>query len=383
VNAYEGRGHTAAETAQKFDFAHAKAVHLYAKMHGFTKASVAQTDLEFEMGLTPEEAAAETLQSLKRRAMKIAEEEKWKQTQQDADRWNNFQHSVLYPMKDWIEQNLPKYVAPKIDITKGKKTGMAAVVGVSDWHYLKHAYDHTGKEEYNRDLARKALESANNTLLSQTLKVAVPDKFYIPVGTDNLHFDNLEHTTTRGTPQVGQSDGNWRLDMEAYVDIVIGMIELYAQIAPVVAVPMPGNHDYQTSLMLHVLLKKVYAKRKDVEVLNCYDPRVYLTYGRNAFMFTHGDGMSMNKLKRDAHKFFLAEAEEQGVKISQAEHFAMFSGHVHHDNFEDLGVVKHFIIPSLSPSDSWHKEAGFVGSRREASIYLFDKNEGRRAIFYS
>jgi transposase len=385
TSAYEGKGHTAAETAQKFSFAHAKAVHLYAKAHGFTKSSIPQTDIEFEEGLSPEEAAEETLQSLKRRAMALTERKKWEETQRDADSWNNFKHSVLYPMKDWVEENLPKYKAPRVNVgaLKKKADPFAAVIGVSDWHYLKHAYDFTGKPEYNREIARAKLLEANQTLLGATLKIGVPDTFYIPIGTDNLHFDNLEHTTTRGTNQAGQADGNWRIDMEAYVDIVIGMIEYYAQISPVVAVPMPGNHDYQTSLMLHMLLKKVYAGNDRVKVINCYDPRVYLGYGKNAFMFTHGDSMSMNKLKRDAHKFFMAEAENQGLKMSRAEHFAMFSGHVHHDNFEDLGVVKHFIIPSLSPSDSWHKEAGFVGNRKEASIYLFDKEIGRRAIFYS
>lgn len=93
--------------------------------------------------------------------------------------------------------------------------------------------------------------------------------------------------------------------------------------------------------------------------------------------------MSLAKLKKGAHMRYLAEAKEQGVKTNQVKHIAMFSGHLHYDHYEDLGVIKHFIIPSLSPSDSWHKENGYVGSKEEASIYIFDKKEGRKLVIYS
>jgi len=65
-----GENETASIVAMKFDFPHAKAVLLYAKHHGFTKSSLPQTDLEFELGLTVEEAVAQNIQTMKRETYK-------------------------------------------------------------------------------------------------------------------------------------------------------------------------------------------------------------------------------------------------------------------------------------------------------------------------
>lgn len=383
VHSYEGKGETAAEVATRFNFVHAKAVHMYARLHGFTKASLGQTDLEFELGLTPEEAAEENIQSLKRRALKLTEKRKWEEVQRDADKWNNFRHNVFYPMSDWVEEHLPKYKAPKLRVPKKSPGAFAGVVGVSDWHYLKYCFDHKGRTTYNKSIARKALEDANTTLIREMMRVGTPEMLFVPTGTDNLHFDTLTQTTTRGTPQAGQSVGDWQIELDQYVDIVIGMIDLYAQLAPVTVVSMPGNHDKHTSIMLRVLLSKYYERHKHVTVIDCAHPRTYLKYGRNAFMFTHGDDIPGPKLRNNAHKFFMAEAETQGVSLSGSKHFSMFTGHIHTDQYADLGVVKHFIIPSLSGEDRWHRESGYVGSAKESSLYLFDKNNGRRQIIYS
>jgi hypothetical protein len=366
----------------KFDFYSNKAVYKYAKLWGFTKSSPGQTDIEFEMGLTPEEAAEETIQSLKRRAVKLAERKKWIEVQKDADKWNDFSNKVFYPMKDWIEENLPKYRPPKIKLDD-KPSNFCAVVGISDWHYLKYAYDNKGKPTYDRKIARRELKKANDSLIRQMLRHGKPERIIIPNGNDNLTVDNIFGTTTAGTSQHGQIDGSWELGMQTYVDVVIGMIELYAQIAPVTVVPVPGNHDRHTSIMLHVFVEKYFEDREDVTVVRNPDSRIYEVYGRNMFMFTHGDHTTLPKLKKDIHKFCLVEPKQQKFNLNKVDNFYSFSGHIHTDSFEDMGGVKHFVIPSIAPPDNWHKEKGYVGNRLESSLYLFDKKHGRIAIFYS
>ena len=53
------------------------------------------------------------------------------------------------------------------------------------------------------------------------------------------------------------------------------------------------------------------------------------------------------------------------------------------DAFEDLGGVKHFIIPSLSGTDDWHRRMGFVGTKKESAVYIVDKKDGRKAVHYT
>jgi len=383
VDAYEGKGQTSAEVATRFEFAHAKAVLKYAKLHGFTKSSVPQTDIEFEEGLDPETAAAETLQSLKRRTLRITERKKWDKVQRDADKWNSFEQSVLMPTRDWIETSLPTRKARVLKLGRVQQEEFAVVVGISDWHYMKLCYDKDWNEVYNREKAIEVFQEAAKSLLEKALLHGRPEKIFIPLGNDNLHIDNPNQTTTRGTEQASSTVGDWAGELQTYVDTNVELIEMYAQIAPVEVVCINGNHDDHTSEMLSVLLSTMFAKHDRVNVSRSHYPRQYFQYGDSCIGFAHGSDQSLNKLKVSLHKFVLMEAGEFGVNTNKCGNYLFFTGHLHYDAFEDLGGVKHFIIPSMSGTDDWHRAAGFVGSRKESAIYLVNKKGGRFAVHYT
>jgi hypothetical protein len=334
------------------------------------------------LGLTAEEASEESWRSEKRRSIKIFEQKKWKQTQKDADKWNNFENSVLLPMKDWVEEHLPKYRPPKFKPRKVSDE-FAFMAGPTDLHYLKHCYDFKGRTTYDKKVAKRALEEANNGLISKVLKIGRPERIIVPSGTDNLTIDNTGYTTTAGTPQTGQTIGNYVIDMEDYVNMTIGMYETYAQIAPVTIVPMPGNHDRHTSYLLHILLQKYFRDREDVTVLRNMHTRTYLKYGRNGIGFGHGDDMSPTKWEKQAHKLFLVEAKEQGVNLNYAENLMLFIAHIHTDGFLDLGGVKLFKLPAIPPPDEWHRKNAYIGNALETAGFIIDKKKGREAVLYA
>ncbi len=391
-NEYEGKGDTQSQIATRFNFPHAKAFALYARIHGYTHYDLGQSDIEFEEGLTPEKAAEENIQAMKRKAVKLTEVAKWKRTQSDADKWNNFEHSVVLPTKDWIEVNLPKFKAEPIiiDSVEGK---FAGVVGISDWHYMKLCLDVNGEEVYNRKIAIEKLHAANNSLISKMLKFGKPEKLFVIVGSDNIHVDNPGHTTTKFTPMGGATDGAWENELDNYVKTVIGMIDRYSQIAPVDVISLPGNHDKHTSIMLRLLLSTYYQNSERVTVKKELDRRVYRQYGKSCLVFTHGDDMSMVKLQSNVHRFIMAEAKEHGITIDECETFVLYSGHIHtklmailgtkSGGERDLGIVQHVIFPSLSGEDRWHKESGFVGNKQEALLDIIDVEKGRSLTLYS
>lgn len=391
-NEYEGKGDTQSEIARKFDFVHAKAFALYAKLHGYTKSDLGQTDIEFELGMTAEEASEENIQAMKRKAVKLTEKKKWAKIQADADAWNDFENSVLAPMQEWITVNLPKTRPIPIKLTKAKHR-FAGVVGISDWHYMKLCFNRKGEEVYNREIAIKKLMEANDTLVNKMLAFGAPEKLFVLVGTDNLHIDNPQATTTKFTAQAGQTDGNWVMELDNYVTVVIGMIDRYSQIAPVDVISIPGNHDKHTSIMLRVLLSKYYHNSKRVTVRKELESRVYRQYGNSCLVFTHGDDMSGQKLQANVHKFIMAEARENDIDTSKIDHYVLYSGHVHtkqdkklgvkSGGQKDLGIVQHVIFPSLSGEDSWHKESGYIGNKQEALLDVIDLSTGRSATFYS
>lgn len=391
-NEYEGKGDTQSQIARRFDFPHAKAFALYAKIHGYTKSDLGQTDLEFEQGLTVEQAVEENIQALKRKAMKATEVAKWKRTQSDADKWNHFEHSVILPMRDWVSVHLPKFRAKPLNLPKSKDR-FAGVVGISDWHYMKLCFDAQGREVYNREIAIAKLMEANDTMVAKMVKFGAPEKLYVVVGTDNLHIDNPSAKTTKFTEQAGQTDGNWEMELDNYVQVVIGMIDRYAQIAPVDVISIPGNHDKHTSIMLRVLLTMYYKGSKRVTVKREVERRVYRQYGTSCLIFTHGDDMSTAKLQGNVHKFIMAEARDHGINVATCENFVLYSGHLHTKQMDklgsksggskDLGIVQHVIFPSLSGEDTWHKENGYVGNKQEALLDIIDHVKGRSLTIYS
>lgn len=382
-NEFGGKGATQSEIARRFDFPHAKAFALYAKLHGYTKSDLGQTDIEFETGLTPEQAAEENLQALKRRAFKLTEQKKWKQTQEDADKWNDFENSTLLPIMDAVAAHLPNFKYKPFRASE-KREDTVHVVGVSDLHYMKQCFDDNGNDTYNRDITVQVLNEANASLMAKALRFGKPQKFIIPAGTDNLHVDGINHTTTAGTPQARQTTGDWELHIRNYVQIFMQMVEAYAKVAPVELVVMPGNHDYHTSRMLGVLLEMTYKKHPRITVTHKPSAvRIYRQFGNNCLIFAHGEGESIAKQDRTIHAKYLAEARNQGVNLNSVENIVYYHGHVHTYETKDLSGIIRVGFPSLATEDQWHKLAGYVGNKQGAIIDVVSMSSGRSAILYS
>lgn len=383
VNGYDGKGSTAAEIAMKFDFQHAKAVLLYAKHHGFTKSSVPQTDIEFELGLTPEEAVKENIQAMKRKTYKETERAKWQLIQNAADKWFNFHHNVLKPFENHIEEFLPKYKPNKVSIKKISRTGHAHIIGISDVHYMKQCFDHNGTEIYNREIALSKLQEHAEAMIAEIVARGIPEKIIIPIGNDNIHVDGQTHMTTAGTPQAAQTQGSWKIELGKYVDMTIGMIDMFAQVAPVEVVTLFGNHDKHTCFLLQVFLERLYRGRDDVSIRVNQTSRTYMSFGTTGVLFTHGDDMSLAKMEKKAHMLIMSEAKQQGIDVGKIDRWLVVCGHLHHDYTKDLGGnTKIVVMPSFTPPDEWHQVSGFVGTQEESTLYTIDAERGLIATSY-
>ena len=376
---------TAAIVAMEFNFPHAKAVYKYAKIHGFTKTSVPQTDLEFEMGLTKEDAIEENLQTKKRRVYKGTQKELWRQTEKYAEKWMKFEASVMDALQNIEYQEYPKIKLPSIIKTRARER-FAALIGISDVHYLKLCYDYMGNITYDRTIARKRLKDHTIKLAKETSRYGKPDHFYLIMGNDNIHVDGMHHSTTKLTTQHQATDGLWRLEFENYVQMQIDYVNYYKQIAPVKLIPVKGNHDYQMSIALMAFLSIHFRDDPMVEVLVNHDARCYTQYGETCIVATHGDELgSIPKLEREAHKLIMGEAKLQGINTMEVEHYILVHGHEHVGSYRDLnGHVQRIGLSSLSDIDDWwHKEKGFVGRQPESKVVIIQKKRGRKAILWA
>lgn len=386
---WQGEGQTAAEVAMNFNFPHAKAVHLYAKIHGFTKASVPQTDIEIiKGGMTVDQAVTENLQTFKRKVHKETEKNKWKLIQENSNKWEKFDDNVIIPFKNYLEETICNYKPIKLDIrhlSSKKSKPFASVMGLSDWHYMKLCYNHDGTYNYNKQIARDKIKRHSESLLSQQIALGKPERIFVPIGNDNIHIDSPYHDTTAGTSQVNATDGIWRIGIAEYMDLTLDYLESIAQIAPVEAINFPGNHDEKTAIMMGIFLERFYKNDNRITITNTLHPRIYKTYGRNCLIFTHGHHLGSTKIRNEIHKIILGEARQHGIDLNNTDNFLLFSGHDHVGSFHDLnGNVQHFIMPSLAGIDDfWHLGQGYVGRAMESALYLLDPVKGRSGILYT
>jgi len=383
---YSHGNETAAIVAMEFDFPHTKAVYVYARLHGFSKASPGQTDLEFELGKSVEDAVEENIQTIKRRVYKGTKKAEWKQTQEAATKWWNLENTLLESIEVLaaeLKAEKPKqlqFIIPETDYQ------FAAFVGITDVHYLKMCYDHAGGITYNREIAKTRLEDHVVKLAAEASRYGRPEKFFVTLGNDNIHVDGIHQSTTRLTSQHEASDGIWRLELKNYIRIQIDLINYYKQIAPVTVIPVKGNHDYETSIAIQAFIDLYYENDDQVDVITCHDARAYVQYHQVCLITTHGDELkSINNLESQIHKLIMGEAKNQGIDVMEVEYYIIFHGHEHVGSTRDLnGRVQRIGLSSLSDIDDfWHKANGYVGRQPESQIIIIDPKRGRKAIMYA
>ncbi len=380
-----GEGKTASDVARDFDFPHAKAVLLYAKHHGFTKSSLPQTDIEFEEGLSVEEAVEQNIQTMKRDAYKKTEKAKWAEIMKGYEKWTQFHNTVLKPFENHIEQYINVRQPIKYNVPKMESKHYNVVVGMTDLHYLKLAVDDFGTIVYDKEIARKKLFETQKDLIAQIALYGKPEKFTVISGSDGIHIDNPLQTTTQGTNLANSTDGEWHIEIGNYIDMQLDYIDLFSNIAPVDVIIVPGNHSKNTDYLVGAFLKKYYEKiDKSVNVIQGMNSeRTFVPFGEKiCLVFQHGDNVSPNKMDKEIHKVIMSEAYRWGIKSTETI-FYHFSGHIHHEDSKDLGGnVIRITLPAVCPPDKWHTQSQYVGTQLQTLNTLIDKVLGRFATWY-
>lgn len=380
-NDWEGKGENQQTIAENFLFPDARAVSAYVRIHNWRHTSPPVTDEQIASGLDVDTSVDDTLRGWKYRWRKKFEQEKWRTVQKTADKWYQFETSVLETVAPIFEAKL---LAPtKVNKLKLKtsREPYIAIAGAQDWHFGKLAYNARGNKDYDIEIAWDRLVDSTERLATDIALHGAPDHVLLILGSDDLHVDNLRGETTKGTPQAGQMDGSYEILLDRYLDGLIYQVETYRQIANVKIIIVGGNHNKVTALLTGRLLEEKYGHTDDIEVTRVNSDRVYSRFGNKGFVMLHGEGWSESKIKSSIHKMIMSEAAEQ-INTDGIDEWYVITGHIHHTREHDLGAVTWLAVPSLSSPDSWHKSAGYIGSRIGQVAYLIGQTVGKFANLF-
>ena len=138
---------------------------------------------------------------------------------------------------------------------------------------------------------------------------------------------------------------------------------------------MAGNHDEYVGWHLASWLQTYY--RNQHRVIFDISPkyRKYLSYGKSAMMFNHGDAIKPAKL---ANLFPMEYKEEW----SRHDNFYIFTGDKHHELSLDFNGIKFYQLPAFSSAkSSWDDKNGYTVSKSEVTGFLIDVRDGMTNIF--
>jgi predicted phosphodiesterase len=329
-------------------------------------------------------------------AMCQVDEELWAVERYVVNKWevafSDKKNEELYQVKAWLVRKkaavdlkkiLEQFViraeskAPifKIPARKTLNTGRLLEISIPDVHLAKLCWPkETRFEGWDIKLSPEGYKDAAYSLL-ETARSGLPERILLPIGNDFFNSDNIQGTTTAGTPQSQSEDSRWQKTFETGCELLTEVIETLATEFPVDVVVVPGNHDYERCFYLGQYIKAWFKNHANVTVDNSPTQRKYYVFGQNLLGFTHG-----NEEKHD--KLPMIMANEQKENWSKTKYREIHLGHLHQEIVKEFSGVKVRVIPSLCPPDSWHVSKGYVGSMRGAQAFLYDSEFGLVATYY-
>jgi predicted phosphodiesterase len=337
----------------------------YKALHGWTHDDDPFSNEEI-LTRDEDDMVQDVLQMKKLSLFKKFEKKKWETTVSNAEKWENLEQNFLNPLKAHIEKNLPSYEPPMLNLKKAQEP-FAVVLSPFDLHFGKHGWaDETG-ESYSRVEAGELLIEHTQHLADMIGNFGKPELIVSASGSDWFHIDNLESTTTRGTPQ--DTDGTYTQIFMEGCDLARDHVNMLRQIAPVQWLPVAGNHDRQSATSMMMVLSAYFHKDNDVDVRRSPAQTQYSLYGNSLLGFMHGDLIK----PQDAHAVMAKQARDL---YKQSEYQYMFTGHLHHEVIREIHGITTIQLKSLSGADRFHSSHGYITSGRALQAFVVSKDRG-------
>jgi hypothetical protein len=274
--------------------------------------------------------------------------------------------------------DMPKAVVPT-PRKASKSADHLVELSLYDAHLGKLCWGPETGADYDLKIASSDYAGAVDDLLEKLSGFAV-EQIKFPVGNDFMNVNSWARTTAKGTVVESTDDRITKVFKAAYGAVRDAVVKC-SEIAPVEIIWVPGNHDPETSWYLCELLKEVYRGSKRISVDNSEKTRKYQLYGISLIGWNHSDGVSLDKLAAlmpiECDPEMWAKSVYRHLRVGHW-HKAKQIRHVNRDTFHGVDVS---VIPSLSGTDKWHYDQGYVGNLRTAEVAIWNRHTGFAGAF--
>ncbi len=266
--------------------------------------------------------------------------------------------------------NPPSFARPR----RRDRSEYVVELALNDCHFGKLAWAaETGEDDYDLKIARECYANAVGDLLGFVKGLGV-SSIVTAVGQDFFQADNWSSQTHSGTC-VDSTDDRFQKVFRVGCETVRDMLMAAREVADVEVLWIPGNHDRTTSWYMCEYLDAWFRDDPHVVFDNSPQERKYRLYGDVLLGMIHGHQMKFADLP-------LVMATEVPDLWAKAKWRAWRCGHYHKkqevrytagDTHNGVSVS---VLPSLSATDSWHYDKGYVRLHRAAELYLWHPERG-------
>lgn len=267
--------------------------------------------------------------------------------------------------KEELKKVAPK--TPKINYNN-KESGLLLQVSIFDAHIGKLCWAAECGEPYDLKIATKLFHQAIDHTIQQAKKFKIEEVVFV-IGSDYLHVDSKNNTTTHNTPQ--DCDSRSTKMFVTARKLLVDSIEKLKTLAPVRVVNVVGNHDENSMFHLADSIESRYFNDQNVTVDNAPTQRKYMKWGKTLLAWTHGDKEKISDLP-------LIMAREKQKEWGECKYFYWGIGHRHTNKLyiDEKAGVQIETLPSISGHDAWHVSKGFIGNIRGAVSNIYSKENG-------
>lgn len=263
---------------------------------------------------------------------------------------------------------------PAIHVMEGRR--VMAEFDLCDVHFGKLAYRRESGQDYDLKIAERVFCNAIDDLIDAARGREI-ELIVATLGNDFTHIDTGKNTTNAGTPV--DTDGRFGKIKRVALWNFFNACERWRQIAPTKIKLVRGNHDWDTIEGIAHALELRYHGVDGIEIDVEPAARKYELYGKTLIQYQHGDELRDTNVRdlpalmmKEAPRAWLAEAEFHEVHVGHKHSERKFTTR---DTDTGLGVVTRW-MHSLSAADEWHYRKSYVGARRAAEVYFYDRDLG-------
>jgi len=216
-----------------------------------------------------------------------------------------------------------------------------------------------------------------NSLVTKVTANYKINKLVFPISNDFFHSDNIQNTTTNGTPQ--DVTAWYNEEYEKGFDILANTINyLITQANEVEVVLVQGNHDRTKGFYVAHALEVFFKEYKNIKFQRHHSTTKSVVLGNTFIGYHHG-----NSCKIDELPLLFATVPDFSKDFGNAKYREIHTGDKHHYMAKDIKGVRIQQLPSLSGDDRWHIDNNFINSVRAGIAFVYDPIKGKVAEFES